>query len=111
MTVITTDPEEVVYGSADVCYGLINEMKQVGINVVTKVVVEETLIGRPFSFWSEISTGNGDASLRRVFIYLLHPRCPTKSIRFASRFSVTTTPEQTDVSDCPSSKSARSAAT
>lgn len=30
-----------VYGSADVCYGLINEMKQVGINVVTKTEVEE----------------------------------------------------------------------
>ena len=41
VTVITTDPEEVVYGSADVCYGLINEMKQVGINVVTKAEVEE----------------------------------------------------------------------
>ena len=41
ITVITTDPEEVVYGSADVCYGLINEMKQVGINVVTKAEVEE----------------------------------------------------------------------
>ena len=41
VTVITTDPEEVVYGSADVCYGLINEMKQVGINVVTKSEVEE----------------------------------------------------------------------
>ena len=41
VTVITTDPEEVAYGSADVCYGLINEMKQVGINVVTKAEVEE----------------------------------------------------------------------
>ena len=41
VTVITTEPEEVVYGSADVCYGLINEMKQVGINVVTKAEVEE----------------------------------------------------------------------
>ena len=41
VTVITTDPEEVVYGSSDVCYGLINEMKQVGINVVTKAEVEE----------------------------------------------------------------------
>lgn len=41
VTVITTEPEEVIYGSADVCYGLINEMKQVGINVVTKAEVEE----------------------------------------------------------------------
>jgi superfamily II DNA or RNA helicase len=41
VTVITTDPEEVVYGSVDVCYGLINEMKQVGINVVIKAEVEE----------------------------------------------------------------------
>ena len=41
VTVITTDPEGVVYGSADVCYELIREMQQVGINVVTKVEVEE----------------------------------------------------------------------
>ena len=41
VTVITTDPEEVVFGSADVCYVLINEMKQVGINVVTKAEIEE----------------------------------------------------------------------
>jgi hypothetical protein len=41
VTVITTDPEEVVYGSVDVCYGLINGMKQVGINVVIKAEVEE----------------------------------------------------------------------
>ena len=41
ITVITTEPEEVVYGSVDVCYSLINEMKQVGINVVTKAEVEE----------------------------------------------------------------------
>ena len=41
VTVITTDPEEVVYGSADVCYGLINEMKKTGINVVIKAEVEE----------------------------------------------------------------------
>ena len=41
VTVITTDPEEVVYGSADVCYELIREMQQVGINVVTKAEVEE----------------------------------------------------------------------
>lgn len=30
-----------VYGSADVCYGLINEMKKTGINVVIKAEVEE----------------------------------------------------------------------
>lgn len=41
VTVITTDPEEVVYGSADVCCELIREMQQVGINVVTKAEVEE----------------------------------------------------------------------
>lgn len=41
VTVITTDPEEVTYGSADVCYELIREMQQVGINVITKVEVEE----------------------------------------------------------------------
>ena len=41
VTVITTDLEGVVYGSADVCYELIREMQQVGINVVTKAEVEE----------------------------------------------------------------------
>ena len=41
MTVITTDPEEVIYGSADVCYHLIKLMKQVGINVVAKTEVGE----------------------------------------------------------------------
>lgn len=41
VTVITTDPEEVAYGSADICYELIREMEQVGINVVTKAEVEE----------------------------------------------------------------------
>lgn len=41
VTVITTDSEEVVYGSADVCCELIREMQQVGINVVTKAEVEE----------------------------------------------------------------------
>lgn len=41
VTVITTDPEEVVYGSADVYCELIREMQQVGINVVTKEEVEE----------------------------------------------------------------------
>lgn len=41
VTVITTDPDGVVYGSEDVCYELIREMRQVGINVVTKAEVEE----------------------------------------------------------------------
>ena len=41
VTIITTTPDDVVYGSADVCYGLINEMEQVGINVVTKSEIEE----------------------------------------------------------------------
>lgn len=41
VTVVTTDPEEVVYGSADVCYELIREMRQVGINVVAKAEVVE----------------------------------------------------------------------
>jgi len=40
-TVITTDPEEVVYGSSDVCHELIRMMRQVGINVVIKQEVEE----------------------------------------------------------------------
>ena len=48
ITDITTDPEEVAYGSADVCYDLINEMKQVGINVVTKV--------NPVKVWKMVST-------------------------------------------------------
>lgn len=38
---VTTDPEEVIYGSADVCYHLIKLMKQVGINVVAKTEVGE----------------------------------------------------------------------
>lgn len=41
ITVITTEPEEVAYGSADVCYELIREMQQAGIHVVTKAEVEE----------------------------------------------------------------------
>lgn len=41
ITVITTDPEDVIYGSAEVCYSLIKEMKQVGITVVTKIEVTE----------------------------------------------------------------------
>lgn len=41
VTVITTNPEEVVYGNADVYYALINEMQQVGINVMMKAEIEE----------------------------------------------------------------------
>lgn len=41
VTVITTDPEDVVYGNPDVRYELISEMQQTGINVVTKDEVEE----------------------------------------------------------------------
>ena len=41
VTVITTDPEKVIYGNADMCYELIREMKQAAINVVTKEEVEE----------------------------------------------------------------------
>lgn len=41
VTVITTDPEEVVYSNADVCYELIREMQKVGINVVIKTEVAE----------------------------------------------------------------------
>ena len=41
VTVITTEPDEVVYGSAEVCNELISDMRQVGITVVTKAEVEE----------------------------------------------------------------------
>lgn len=41
MTVITTEPDEIMYGSADLCYELIYKMQQVGINVFTKNEVEE----------------------------------------------------------------------
>lgn len=41
VTVITTDPEKVIYGNADMCYELIREMQNVAINVVTKEEVEE----------------------------------------------------------------------
>lgn len=41
VSVITTDPENIVYGSADVCHELIVSMRQVGIHVVTKDEVEE----------------------------------------------------------------------
>ena len=38
----------------------------------------------------------GGRSLRRVFIYLLRPRCHRKSLRFAARFPMPTTLEQPD---------------
>ena len=41
VTVITTDPEKVVYSNTDVYYELIREMRQVGINVVAKAEVVE----------------------------------------------------------------------
>ena len=41
VTIITTDPEEIVYGSSDVCHELIRTMQLVGMNVVTKTEVEE----------------------------------------------------------------------
>lgn len=41
VTVITTDPEDVVYGNPDVRYELISKMQWIGINVVTKAEVEE----------------------------------------------------------------------
>ena len=41
VTVITTNPEKVVYGNVDMCDELIREMKNVAINVVTKEEVEE----------------------------------------------------------------------
>lgn len=41
ITIITTDPEHIIYGGADVCYSLIHEMEQVGIDVVKKADIEE----------------------------------------------------------------------
>lgn len=41
VTIITTDPEEIVYGNSDVCHELIRTMQLVGMNVVTKTEVEE----------------------------------------------------------------------
>ena len=41
VTVITTDPEEIIYGNSDICYELIREMEQIGINVITKTEIEE----------------------------------------------------------------------
>ena len=41
VTVITTEPEEVIYGNADACCELIREMQQAGVTVVTKEEVGE----------------------------------------------------------------------
>lgn len=41
VTVITTNPEEVVYGNPNVCYELIQMMRDIGITVVIKDEVEE----------------------------------------------------------------------
>ncbi len=41
VTVITTEPEKVLYNNVDMCYELIREMQQTGINVVIKEDVEE----------------------------------------------------------------------
>ncbi|MCD8153497.1 MAG: hypothetical protein LUF78_02170 [Clostridiales bacterium] len=41
ITVITTDPEEVAYGSANICYELVDRMRKAGIEVVAKTEVEE----------------------------------------------------------------------
>ena len=41
VTVITTEPENIVYGSADFSQGLIEQMKSVGINVILKDEVAE----------------------------------------------------------------------
>ena len=39
--VITRDPEEVAYGSANICYELVDRMRKAGIEVVTRTEVEE----------------------------------------------------------------------
>ena len=44
VTVITTDPEDITYGKADVCYELIRAMQLVGINVITRTEVEPLLM-------------------------------------------------------------------
>lgn len=41
VTVITTEPDKIVYGNVDMCNELIREMKQAAINVVIKEEVEE----------------------------------------------------------------------
>lgn len=41
VTVITTEPENIAYGSADFCQGLVAQMKSAGINVILKDEVAE----------------------------------------------------------------------
>ncbi|MCD8054595.1 MAG: DEAD/DEAH box helicase family protein [Lachnospiraceae bacterium] len=41
ITVITTDPDEVTYESANICYELVDRMRKAGIEVVTRTEVEE----------------------------------------------------------------------
>lgn len=41
VTVITTEPEKVLYGNIDMCCELIREIQQAAIHVVTKEEVEE----------------------------------------------------------------------
>ena len=41
VTVITTNPEDVVYGNVELCHELVREMQQAVIRVVTKAEVEE----------------------------------------------------------------------
>lgn len=41
VTVITTEPEKVLYSNVDMCYELIQDMQQVAINVVTQEEAEE----------------------------------------------------------------------
>ena len=45
VTVITTDPEKIIYGNADMCYELIREMQNVAINVVTKEALYDSVRG------------------------------------------------------------------
>lgn len=41
ITIITTNPDEITYGSSDVCHELIRTMRLVGINVVVRTEVEQ----------------------------------------------------------------------
>lgn len=41
ITVITTDPEEVTYGNVNACFELIDRMRKIGIDVITKTEIAE----------------------------------------------------------------------
>lgn len=41
VTIITTEPEKIIYGDVNMCYELIREMQNAAINVVKKEEVEE----------------------------------------------------------------------